>query len=112
MKVLIIGSTQYRERIDEYASTLKSQAHDVALPAFDDHPGFDELDICKYNRGLVEQADEVHIIWDQRSLFTIFDLGMAFALRKKIKVVYLESKQFAGVMRKWEEEMTDGNVSR
>lgn len=104
MKVLIIGSTQYRERMEEHVEVLRVQGTDVLIPAFDDHEEFDELGVCKYNRGLMEQADEVHIVWDQRSFGTIFDLGMAFALRKKIKVVFLEPKTFAGVMRKWEGE--------
>ena len=104
MKVLIIGSTQYKERMEKYAAELLGQGMEAMLPAFDDHPEFDEYDICKYNRGLVEAADEIHVIWDQRSLFTIFDLGMAFALRKKLRVIFLEPKTFAGVMRKWEEE--------
>lgn len=108
MKVLIIGSTQYRERIEAHAKVLRVQGIDVAIPAFDDHPEFDEFDICKYNRGLVEVADEIHVIWDQRSLFTIFDLGMAFALRKKLRVIFLEPKTFAGVMRKWEETNEKG----
>ena len=63
--------------------------------------------MCKHNRSLLEQADEIHVIWDQRSLFTIFDLGMAFALRKKLRVIFLEPKTFAGVMRKWEEEVKE-----
>lgn len=104
MKVLIIGSTQYKKRMEEYAAKLLGQGHEAALPAFDDHPEFTELDICIHNRDLVEWADEIHVIWDQRSLFTIFDLGMAFALRKKLCVIFLEPKTFAGVMRKWEKE--------
>ena len=104
MKVLIIGSTQYRERIEAHATYLCGQGIAAMVPAFDDHPEFDEYDIWKYNRGLVKSADEIHVIWDQRSLFTIFYLGMAFALRKKLRVIFLEPKTFAGVMRKWEEE--------
>jgi len=104
MKVLIIGSTQYKEKMEAHVFELEEKGHVVALPAFDDHEELDALGVCKHNRSLLEQADEIHIIWDQRSFGTIFDLGMAFALRKKIKVVYLEPKTFAGVMRKWEEE--------
>lgn len=105
MKVLIIGSTQYKERIEEHAKVLRVQGTDVAIPAFDDHEGLDALGVCKYNRSLLEQADEIHVIWDQRSFGTIFDLGMAFALRKQLRVIFLEPKTFAGVMKKWEEEV-------
>jgi len=35
-------------------------------------------------------------------LGSALDFGMAFALRKPVKVVYLEPKTFAGVMKKYE----------
>lgn len=104
MKILIIGSTQYKERMEVHVEKLEKEGHVVALPAFDDYKELDALGVCKHNRSLLEQADEIHVIWDQRSFGTIFDLGMAFALRKKLRVIFLEPKTFAGVMRKWEEE--------
>ena len=101
--IVIIGSTQYMERIEEHAKKMRALNYDVRLPAFDDHPELDELGICEYNRKLIEQADEVHIIWDQRSFGTIFDFGMAFALHKKIQIIYLEPKTLAGVMKRYEQ---------
>ena len=49
--------------------------------------------------GYREKADEVHVIWDGRSVGTVFDFGMAFALRKPIKIVYIEPKTITGVMK-------------
>ncbi len=107
-KIVIIGSTQYYDRIILHKEHLESEGYEVLIPAFDDHPEFDELEICEYNRGLIEAADEVHMIWDQRSTATIFDFGMLFALRKKFKIIYFEPKTLPGVMRRYEEKMSNG----
>ncbi len=101
IKVTIIGSTQYRDRIIRHRSGLIREGHKVEIPAFDDHE-LDELGICEHNRSLIEWADRVDIFWDQRSMGTIFDFGMAFALSKPIKIIYLEPKTFANVMRRYE----------
>jgi hypothetical protein len=102
--IVVVGSTQYKEKIDQHALELWKNGYDVRIPAFDDHKELDELEVCEYNRTLIEKAEEVHIIWDQRSVGMIFDFGMAFALRKKIKIVYLEPKTLAGAMRKYEKK--------
>jgi len=103
-KIVIIGSTQYYDRIIKHKEKLESEGYDVLIPAFDDHPEFDELEVCEYNRGLIEGADEVHMIWDQRSTGTIFDFGILFALRKKLKIIYMEPKTFSGVMKRYEKK--------
>ncbi len=102
MKVTIIGSTQYLDRMISYRDKLAKEGHKVRIPAFDDNPQLNELGICKHNRALIEWADRVDIFWDQRSMGTIFDFGMAFALSKPIKIIYLEPKTFANVMRQYE----------
>lgn len=104
MKVVIVGSTQYLERINQHADKLRQAGYEVLIPAFDNHIELDELGVCEYNRKLIEKADEVHIVWDQRSFGTMFDFGMAFALKKKVTIIYLEPKTFAGVMRKYEKK--------
>ena len=102
-KITIIGSTQYQTKFTEHKKELEAQGHRVTIPAFDSHPDLDELGVCEFNRQAIENADEVHVIWDQRSTGTIFDFGMCFALRKPIKIVYLEPKTFRGVMEKYAE---------
>ena len=42
------------------------------------------LKICQDNLKAIQEADEVHIIWDGKSQGCLFDLGIAFALGKKI----------------------------
>ena len=51
------------------------------------------LRICGDNRQAIEDADEVHIWWDGKSQGSLFDLGMAFALKKKIFLVNFGSVQ-------------------
>lgn len=63
------------------------------------------LYICRENRSAIEDADIVHVIWDGKSQGCLFDLGMAFALRKTIEVVSLpsstEGKSFQNMVRAW-----------
>ena len=102
MKIALIGSTQYEPMFQVEAAKLRHLGHVVRSPAFDDCPDLDELGVCEHNREMVEWADEVHIIWDARSIGTIFDFGMAFALHKPVRIAYMEPKTMAGVMRKYE----------
>lgn len=102
MKIGIIGTTSYIERMKKHRDRLIFKKHDARIPAFDYHPELDELGVCKFNLELIQWADQLHIFWDQRSTGTIFDFGMCFALNKPIKLIYLEPKTFRGVMEKYE----------
>jgi nucleoside 2-deoxyribosyltransferase len=101
MKIALIGSTQYQSKFQVEAARLRSLGHTVRSPAFDDHPEMDELMLCEHNRSMIEWADWVYIIWDARSIGTIFDFGMVFALRKPVHVLYMEKKTVAGMMKKY-----------
>lgn len=101
MKITIIGSTQYLRRMMIYASQMESKGHKVRLPFFDEDMA-DELELAERNRENIEWADEIHIFWDGRSSGTILDFGIAFGLRKPIKIIFLEEKTIAGIMRKYE----------
>jgi len=104
MKIAIIGTTSYETRMTEHYHDLIMDDHMVEMPAFD-YRSVDELAICEHNRRIIEWADEVHIFWDQRSMGTLFDFGMCFALRKKVKIIYMEPKTFKKVMEKYEESI-------
>ena len=110
MKVTIIGTTSYKDKMLVHKKQLEDAGIEVKIPAFDDHPDLDDYGVCKYNRELIECADEVHIFWDQRSLGTVFDFGMCFALRKKTQIIYLEKKTFKGVMEKYTADINKNNV--
>lgn len=103
-KIMIIGSTHYLDKIMEHKRGLEEQGFEVIIPAFDDHLDLDDLGVCEHNRDIMEEADEIHLIWDQRSMGTVLDFGMCFGMRKPFKAIYLEPKTLAGVMRKYEQK--------
>lgn len=45
------------------------------------------VNICKQNRNAIRNAKEILFLWDGKSEGCLFDLGMAFALDKKVTVV-------------------------
>jgi len=102
VKIAIIGSSQYKDRFLQHELELKEQGHHVRSPVLDSHPDFDELMVCFHNKELIQWADEVHLIWDRRSVGTIFDFGMVFMAEKPLKIIYFEPKTFEGVMQKYE----------
>jgi len=102
-KVVIIGSSGLKAKMMHHKGMLESAGHCVFMPAFDDHPAFTTLELCEHNRQLIKAADIVHIIWDGRSTGTLFDFGMAFALNKRAKIIYLEPRTFVDLMKSYEE---------
>jgi len=107
MKIAIIGTTAYQNRMTEHAQNLLKEGHEVKMPAFDSIEG-DEYAICKYNRSAIEWSDRVHVLWDARSVGTIFDLGMCFAMRKPIDVIFMQPKRFPNFVEQYEERGSDG----
>jgi nucleoside 2-deoxyribosyltransferase len=63
------------------------------------------LAICNDNCSAIAAADAVHIIWDGKSQGSLFDLGCAFALQKKVIPIELppptEGKSFQNMVREW-----------
>lgn len=108
------ATPEMQEGIEAEVGFLESQGHIVYYPARDtnqlDGTG---LRICKDNRSAIEAADEVHIIWDGKSTGSLFDLGMAFALRKKIVPVFgkfptmSDGKSFQNMVYDWSENGSD-----
>jgi len=103
MKITLIGSHAYRNKMSDYKKRLESEGHEVKIPAFDTHPEFNEMQILEYNLNIIVWAERVDIFWDQRSFGTVFDFGMTFALGKPIRVVYMESKTIKNAMKQYEE---------
>jgi len=64
------------------------------------------LRICQDNRTAIQEADLILVIWDGKSQGCLFDLGIAFALRKAIYSIDLppetEGKSFQNMIRAWE----------
>ena len=79
------GTSEYSQAAQNYVAQLESQGHQVYWPTRDT----DQIDptsfrICKDNRHGIETAEGTHVIWDGQFQGSIFDMGIAFALRKKI----------------------------
>lgn len=75
----------------DYAERLRKTGHTVHFPP-DDAPQDDPTgaEICATHRRAMLQANEVHVFWNADSFGSHFDLGMAYALRKKIVPIQCE----------------------
>lgn len=68
-----------------YAADMERLGHSVHFPPRDapqDSPTGRE--ICEVHLAAMRACDEVHVIWNVESKGSHFDLGMAYALGKKI----------------------------
>jgi nucleoside 2-deoxyribosyltransferase len=63
------------------------------------------LRICRDNADAIAASDVVHVIWDGKSHGCLFDLGVAFALRKIVIPIELpeatEGKSFQNMILEW-----------
>jgi nucleoside 2-deoxyribosyltransferase len=61
--------------------------------------------ICIENLNAIKDADVIHFIWDGKSTGSLFDLGMAFALKKLIIPVEMppltDYKSFQNMVNEW-----------
>jgi nucleoside 2-deoxyribosyltransferase len=101
-KIAIVGSTRYEKDMLYYAASLHQNGSAVRMPNFD-HREKTELETAANNRDNIIWADEVHLFWDRVSMGTVFDIGMAFALNKKLVIVLLEERTFVNLFRQIEE---------
>ena len=99
--VMLIGSTSYMNKMEEYKKRLEAEGCEVMMPVFDSAPELNELGICAANMDMIMYADEVHLLWDGRSIGTVFDLGMCFALGKPLTIAYLNHKTMEGLVRQY-----------
>jgi hypothetical protein len=114
MKIFLIctvrlGVTEFSKK---YVEKLESEGHKVHFPPRDTNQ-IDPLkgfNICIDNSKAIKESDEVHVIYNPKSQGIHFDLGVAWALGKKIKVVNPEefpeeksqNKSFLNMMEIWE----------
>lgn len=69
-----------------YRQLLEGKGHKVYDPGRDTDSDVSELEICKQNLEALKKADEVHVFLLNGDE-CLFELGMAFALEKKIKAI-------------------------
>lgn len=102
MKVYILSpvrnvTQEQQDTINEHVNQLNLQGHEVYLPIRDvnqeDPTGFD---ICSSHYLNMLNADRVDVFWDISSTGSHFDLGMAFASGKRIKLITSFSEDCVG----------------
>jgi len=96
----------YTDKLNKYVDELERQGNEVHLPHRDTNQRLSGLGICYQNHRAIRDADEVHIFYNPDSKGTHFDMGMAFAMNKTIKVIestgYGEGKSFARMLHEWQ----------
>ena len=110
MKIFVIcsirGATPSEtSEIESYVLNLEANGHQVHAPHRDTNQHALGYEICKQNASAIRDADEVHIFYTSKSQGTHFDMGIAFALGKKIKIVknepLTEGKSFQRMLVEW-----------
>lgn len=89
-----------------HVACLEAQGITVHWPPRDtDQDDPTGLRICRDNTDAIAAADVVYVIWDGKSQGCLFDLGVAFALGKKIDPIELpeptSGKSFQNMVRAW-----------
>lgn len=101
-----------RQAIKVYVAGLENN-HYVYWP-LRDTPQDDPtgVEICRLNREAIADCDEVWVWWNPDSAGSKFDLGMAWALRKPLRLIRqcvpTPHKSFENVMLHWQEHGAGG----
>ena len=111
MKIFLIcpvrnATEEQKVGMAQYIKSLENAGNAVYYPARDtdqrDKIGYK---ICTDNRMAIEEADEVHIFYDDKSSGSLFDMGMAFALKKSLvlanRVNQTDGKSFNNMVIAW-----------
>lgn len=102
------ASDEYKRKLEEYVSKLELEGHIVHLPHRNTNQNARGIDICNQNAKAIENCDEVHIFYNSISQGTHFDMGVAFAFKKKLVVVenevYGEGKSYPRMIDEWSNE--------
>jgi len=78
----------------------------VHWPKIDTDQSGNGTAICQQNRQAIINADEVWLWWQADSQGSLFDLGIAWGLKKPLKIIsgdlkYTEEKSFDNVLLDW-----------
>jgi nucleoside 2-deoxyribosyltransferase len=112
MKIFIIctvrnATEEYKKTLEHYVTVLELSGHSVHLPHRDTDQTARGIDICRQNMNAIKGADEIHIFYNKESQGTHFDMGVSFALGKKIVIVenetLTEGKSYQRMLTEWEQ---------
>jgi len=96
---------EQEKEIAHYVMEMELEGHTVHFPQRDvDQNDPTGTTICSLHAQAMTAATRVDVFWDRTSSGSHFDLGMAYILRKRIKIVKLyqpdsEGKSYVKVMQ-------------
>lgn len=111
MRIFLICSVRnapewLNKKQSEYVSFAESVGHSVHFPPRDTDQSASGLEICRQNFNAMLGCDEVHVFYAPESQGTHFDMGMAFALNKRVVAVHTgefgPGKSFARMLTEWD----------
>lgn len=96
----------------DHVAKLEAAGVKVHWPPRDtDQNDTEGLRICRDNADAIAAADAVYVLWDGKSQGCLFDLGVAFALKKRVIPLDLpppsEGKSFQNMVRAWANSTKD-----
>lgn len=98
-------SREERKEIEDYIEELEDEGHEVYYPPRDtDQSDPYGLRICLENKKGMQEADEVHVYWNEKSRGSIHDLGMLSMAEKPLYLInrdeleFTEEKSFTNVL--------------
>ena len=122
MKIFLICpvrnlTKEQNDKIEELIKIWEDRGDTVHFPPRDTTQIDDKghgFYICLQNRDAIKEADEVYVWYDEASQGSHFDLGMAFALNKKIRLINIyelfngkppiSGKSFPAMLEYWTNE--------
>lgn len=113
MRIFIIcpvrfANDEIREKLENYTAELELQGHKVHLPHRDTDQTQSGFNICRQNKEAICSSDIVHVLYLEESRGTHFDLGVAFAYNKPIKIVEFikcsEGNPWKSMLLDWESD--------
>lgn len=101
------ASQEYKVKLENYVFEQEEQGVDVHLPHRDTNQNAKGYEICHENAVAIAEANEVHIFYNKESQGTHFDMGVAFALGKRLVIVENEEigegKSYPRMLQEWTE---------
>ena len=105
------ASKEYQCKLEKHTKVLENLGCSVHLPHRDTNQDAKGYDICKENAAAIFNADEVHIFYNKASQGTHFDMGVAFALGKKIVIIeneeFDEGKSYPRMLTEWKQKQKE-----
>lgn len=99
------ASTKQLKAQVKYVESLEAKGHIVHYPPRDTDQALREIQICRRNVDAIKVSDEVHIFYNPNSQGTHFDMGVAFALGKRIVIAnelsYGVGPKFERMLHAW-----------